>query len=120
MAERGTGECGNDSVGLSRYGVGGAMEIEEPGVWSEAAGAVTTRAARVVAGRGGAWRTSVGMQTMAGRGIGADGCLDPWSGGRGLGCDTMHSHTMGRRTPKDFDAPEWAPTTVGAEREREW
>ncbi len=31
----------------------------------------------------------------------------------------MHSHTVGRRTPKDFDAPEWAATTVGAEREPE-
>jgi len=95
------------------------MEIEEPGVWSEAAGAVTARATRVVGGRRGAWRTSVGMQSMAGRGIGADGCLDPWSGGRGSGSDTMHSHTVGRRTPKDLDAPEWAATTVGAEGEGE-
>ena len=39
------------------------------------------------------------------------------SGGRGSGCDTMHWHTVGRRTPKDLDAPEWAATTVGAERE---
>ena len=95
------------------------MEIEEAGVWSEAAGAMTTGAARVVAGRGGAWRRSVGMQLMAGRGKGADGCLDPWSGGRGSGSDTMHSHTVGRRTPKDFDAPEQTVSTVGAEREPE-
>ena len=29
----------------------------------------------------------------------------------------MDSHTVGRGTPKDLDAPEWAATTVGAERE---
>ena len=31
----------------------------------------------------------------------------------------MHSHTVGRRLPKDLEAREWAATTVGAERERE-
>jgi len=59
------------------------------------------------------------MQLMAGRGKGADGCLDLWSGGCGSGSDTMHSHTVGRRTPKDFDAPEQTVSTVGAEREPE-
>ena len=49
----------------------------------------------------------------------ADGCLAPWLGGGRSGCDTKRSHLRRRGTCKDLDAPEWTPSTVGAEPEPE-